>query len=87
MSIRQHRDPFTAAFIRARFDIDKLRADAQFAGLDNSHHRPYCLRCNSMARMRPDGGDWLCDSSDTDYARRRGCGMRFPISTHPKAQP
>lgn len=62
------------AYIRANFDLDKLRDDDQFAGLDNPEHRPYCLRCNSMTRMRPSGGYWLCDPKHTDYARRAGCG-------------
>ena len=81
MSISNHRSSFIAAFIRARFDVEKLRSDARFAGLDNPEHRPYCLRCNSMARMRPDGRDWLCDPAATDYARRAGCGARFTIAT------
>lgn len=57
-----------------RFDVDKLREDSKYSGLDNPEHRPYCLSCGTMARMKPVGTEWVCDASDTDYAGRRGCG-------------
>lgn len=59
-----------------RFDIDKLREDAKYAGLDNPEHRPYC-GCHTMARMKPVGNEWLCDANETDYAGRYGCGARI----------
>lgn len=79
MSVRAHRSSFVAAFIAARFDLEKLSDDAKHAGLDNLDHRPYCLRCNSMSRMTPIGSDWVCDLTQSDYARRFGCGARTQI--------
>lgn len=62
--------------IVASMNLDSLKEDTKYAGLDNPDWRPYCPHCNSFARMKPDGEEFVCDPLIRDYAWRRGCGGR-----------
>ena len=65
-------------------NIQRMREDAQYAGLDNPQHRPYCCQCSTMARMKPVGSNWLCDPNGRDHWNRAGCGNTFPNTKEPQ---